>query len=541
MPDKRTLEQIYAQATRDFQGLLLSVDITNFDEAQAAAIEKRARRMTDALNIQAGRWIKREIPKAYAVGAAISQTSLEILGKKPNGKARPGAGPKRLEAAAITYLVKANASMRRVVERYLQMALLAGRTYKEGAGQVQEFDFTAHAADIKKMATEAVKAEEARGTLKKRLMDYIRADIRDGKLIDIKGKTWKATKYAELVSRTVYREAQTAATKDLCFKYSNDLVQWSDHATNCAPCDEYEGKIYSLSGNDPNYPPLPASPPLHPNCKHSLLPTSREAIIRRGLAPTQVIKPGTAKKPAKPRKKKGWEPAKTLKEAEDWLKAQGIDYVDFTGVPGSYITEGVDLEIANLMNKNIYELLTKRKMTFTALGPYRKMYNLVSNYPKPNLTPDGFLQAITTWQQGGPAKRNFTRQVFSYNPNGCKTMARLKQSIGALENAGIQKLQTPDGVIIHEIGHIIDYQQPLLKSELWAEWRARVPNGMNPSPEWAFFKNRLKDKVGSYIVSDIGPMKDQAEWFAECFRLHRTGNLPKDLEWMSDIFKKWGW
>jgi hypothetical protein len=89
---------------------------------------------------------------------------------------------------------------------------------------------------------------------------------------------YNLSKYAEMVARTTLAEAQTQATLDQCALYENDLVKVSDHNTICDICKEYEGNIYSLSGNDPDYPMLDESCPFHPNCQHGLLPTSIEEI-----------------------------------------------------------------------------------------------------------------------------------------------------------------------------------------------------------------------------------------------------------------------
>jgi hypothetical protein len=89
--------------------------------------------------------------------------------------------------------------------------------------------------------------------------------------------------YARMVARTTLREAQTQATLDLCATYENDLVEISDHNTDCELCEQYEGNIYSLSGNDSEYPKLEEETPFHPNCQHSILPTSSEAQRAREI------------------------------------------------------------------------------------------------------------------------------------------------------------------------------------------------------------------------------------------------------------------
>jgi hypothetical protein len=81
-----------------------------------------------------------------------------------------------------------------------------------------------------------------------------------------------------MVAQTTLAQAQTQATIDLCALYENDLVQVSSHGTVCDICLEYEGNVYSLSGNDPEYPKLDKDCPFHPNCAHGLEPTTEANI-----------------------------------------------------------------------------------------------------------------------------------------------------------------------------------------------------------------------------------------------------------------------
>jgi len=128
------------------------------------------------------------------------------------------------------------------------------------------------------MARKAVAKQESRKTLENQLRSYLIKQIEDDGFLKINDRNYNMKKYAEMVSRTALREAQTEATLDLCEQYDNDLVQWSDHGTVCEICIEFEGKIYSISGKSLEYPMLEQEPPAHPNCEHSLLPTSDIAI-----------------------------------------------------------------------------------------------------------------------------------------------------------------------------------------------------------------------------------------------------------------------
>ena len=72
------------------------------------------------------------------------------------------------------------------------------------------------------------------------------------------------------------------ASEDLCRQYDNDLIEISDHGTDCDECKEYEGNVYSITGRTPGYEIIPMWPPFHPNCEHSAHPTSEEAMKAAG-------------------------------------------------------------------------------------------------------------------------------------------------------------------------------------------------------------------------------------------------------------------
>ena len=89
-----------------------------------------------------------------------------------------------------------------------------------------------------------------------------------------------------MVSRTTARQAETLSV--LSADNGQDLYRISQHNTACALCAPFEGRVYSKSGTDPDFPPLadafgkqdPAGPDtlantwlnIHPNCLHSITP-----------------------------------------------------------------------------------------------------------------------------------------------------------------------------------------------------------------------------------------------------------------------------
>ena len=88
--------------------------------------------------------------------------------------------------------------------------------------------------------------------------------------------------YAEMVSRVKFHEAHSYAAITQAKNYGTDLVQVSSHNTTTEICQQYEAKIYSMSGKDKRFPILSISPPYHVNCLHLIMPTFVSAMEVQG-------------------------------------------------------------------------------------------------------------------------------------------------------------------------------------------------------------------------------------------------------------------
>lgn len=93
--------------------------------------------------------------------------------------------------------------------------------------------------------------------------------------IEVKGHKWNLSAYCRMVARTA-----VARIKNQAIANNNDtdlfLINKIGDDRVCSVCKQYEGKVFSRSGNDPRYPVLPASMrdygTFHPNCRHVLIP-----------------------------------------------------------------------------------------------------------------------------------------------------------------------------------------------------------------------------------------------------------------------------
>ena len=106
---------------------------------------------------------------------------------------------------------------------------------------------------------------------------FVEALRREGvtAFIDRGGRRWSLHTYGSMVLRTTSRQAEVLSV--LTRDPEQDLYKISRHGTTCKLCAPLEGRVYSKSGADPDFPPLSAAlgEPfwnIHPNCLHQLTP-----------------------------------------------------------------------------------------------------------------------------------------------------------------------------------------------------------------------------------------------------------------------------
>lgn len=112
--------------------------------------------------------------------------------------------------------------------------------------------------------------------------------------IDKAGRGWSLADYSDMVVRTTTRQAVTQGALARMAAHGIDLARVSRHASSCAVCKPWEGRLVALNGDTASYEgeavadlaALPnGGPPFHPRCKHSLQPVAaRVEQFRRQLA-----------------------------------------------------------------------------------------------------------------------------------------------------------------------------------------------------------------------------------------------------------------
>lgn len=144
---------------------------------------------------------------------------------------------------------------------------------------------------FRRVGLEQVALQQARGVgTYKALPDFVDALRKEGitAFVDKAGRHWSLHTYGSMVSRTTSRQAEVLSV--LTADPEQDLYRISVNSTTCGICAPYEGRVYSKSGTNPEYPPLaaafgkrdPDGPDtlantwlnLHPRCQHGIAPWS---------------------------------------------------------------------------------------------------------------------------------------------------------------------------------------------------------------------------------------------------------------------------
>lgn len=265
--EERALKMIYQGTADTLAGILRSLDPADFGPGKARVVREKVDRLIGRLDRAAQAWARRALGAAYREQRTVTENRLAILGRKK--KARDGGTDRHARALAkrvrltLKDLWKANATMATTAEQYLGLLDESRR----GLERLQAMS-KADAAKIADLADAAVEEGLARHELKKQVLEVLADRLKGRDFIVVKGRRYRAGKYAELVARTELREAASDATLTSAKDYDHDLVEIPSKGGSCGDCQKIEGKTYSISGKTPGFPVLTedVTPPLHPNC-----------------------------------------------------------------------------------------------------------------------------------------------------------------------------------------------------------------------------------------------------------------------------------
>jgi len=263
------LVKVYRSAQIKLTSELRKIDLTDFQRHRAQTLLREVDEIVAVLNNGIYKWAKNSIPQSYERGIDLAAERLKAL-----GVTRFVAYDAQIHTSAVSVLVDdvttelliANDSMKKFFNRVIL--------------QTQQTLF--QDAEISKMIAEGLIEGQARRTVSDEILKGLREQLGNQQFIVINGRNYRPDSYASLVARTRTREASSQGTINTSLRYGVDLVQWDTHSEICEYCQQFAGRVYSISGMDNDFPALTEKPPLHPNCRCVIAPITRRNLESRG-------------------------------------------------------------------------------------------------------------------------------------------------------------------------------------------------------------------------------------------------------------------
>jgi hypothetical protein len=251
--EQKHINQLVDMYERGFTNILQLLR-NSPDEAYYRDILVDIREILQTLDANADKRIEQLISQTYSYNAAQTMAFLKSLGKQQN----PGFA--QVHQRAVDVLVQNLSDNLRNATQYV------GRRVND-----------IFRAEALKAAGEKYAMGATIGDMRESLINRL-VDQGYTAFVDKLGRKWRLDTYAEMVARTVTREAASVAVLNECEEFDVDLVMFSAHTPTCESCAPLQGKVYSISGKDTRYPKLTDDirPPVHPNCRHSIQPYIRE-------------------------------------------------------------------------------------------------------------------------------------------------------------------------------------------------------------------------------------------------------------------------
>jgi Phage minor capsid protein 2 len=257
------LVEYYKRAIDDILRELNSVDLTDFQRANAQAVLADIADILAELDENAVAWVEENIPKAALDGVAGAIMAL-------------GVAETIDEARTIAKFSRLNRELVKAVVADTQADLLA---------VTQNINRKVKAA-VRQAVAESMRANMTRGIngrrtistdivtdMRKRLGDAVNTGI-----IDAAGRRWKPEVYVDMVVRTKMMQAHKEATRNEAISRGAYYGVISSHNAIDA-CRNWEGKIVKLTpdapGDFPYIDDLPRREIFHPNCRHIITPVRR--------------------------------------------------------------------------------------------------------------------------------------------------------------------------------------------------------------------------------------------------------------------------
>lgn len=250
--------------------------------ARTQDLIREARAELEAMRERTLLWIQQTVGPHVARGAADAVASLAA-----QGATIPG-----------TVGLANTASIRILSEEILadtEFAISSAQRTLRRSFRATQQQLVTEAALSESLLISEVRLENA-DQRTKRLVSLFERNSLDGKFVNVNGRFYRLSTYADIIGRTRLAEASIEGSIQATLAMGIDTVRVSDHGPTDQFCDPFAGKVFSISGRDSRFPRLRRRPPFHPNCRHTLLPFTPELEdpdeLTRTIAKSNVAIPG---------------------------------------------------------------------------------------------------------------------------------------------------------------------------------------------------------------------------------------------------------
>ena len=250
-PEVIELIQVYQKAQVSLINIIATQEARGNVTAYRKAILTSVNQELATLNKYAEGWAEKVIPEAYKTGAAATYAAFR--------KANIDVGKVQINQKVVDTLV------RNTVGQLEDATAFVGRRIAD---------------DVRKAGLEAIAEKVSTGSTVKQAKENLLSKLTENGITAIRDKNGREINldaYASTVARTTTREATNKAALQTAQDLGSDLVQISQHFSACPVCAVYEGRVYSISGESKEYPPLDEAfsggySTIHPNCDHVAVP-----------------------------------------------------------------------------------------------------------------------------------------------------------------------------------------------------------------------------------------------------------------------------
>lgn len=257
------LVDYYKRAVNDILRELNSVDLTDFQRANALAVLKEIADILSELDDNAATWVEENIPKAALDGVAGAIMALGVA--ETIDEARTIAKFNRLNRELVKAVVADTQSDLLAITQNMRKKVKAAIRY--AVAESMRANMTKGINGRKTIRTDIIAG------MKKRLGDMANLSV-----VYADGRRFKPEDYVDMAVRTKMMEAHKEATRNEAISRGAYYGVISSHNAADA-CRNWEGKIVKLTpdapGDFPYVDDLPRREIFHPNCRHLITPVRR--------------------------------------------------------------------------------------------------------------------------------------------------------------------------------------------------------------------------------------------------------------------------